>query len=129
MRTRVIATATRSGVLLRLTQLQRQLIRETLMFHASHSDGDISSIVRLGIDRANTKRLMEKVAEPNPEFQLGEVHALLAALASAPVMIPSQEAFYIRIGFFQENVLALAGGLIKAIEEMSDSAVDPSEGA
>jgi hypothetical protein len=115
MRVKVAATVTRGGAFLRLTPAQKQLICETLMFHADRPDGDSSSIVRIGVDRESAAEVMNKVSGPNSEFQLDEIHVLFAALTSAPVMIPSEEVFHERIGFFREQAFALAGGLVSAI--------------
>ncbi|MFG3160471.1 hypothetical protein ACGFY8_11390 [Streptomyces sp. NPDC048232] len=103
-----------------MTEAQKQLICETLMFHAERPGGDILSIVRIGVDRANAEGLMRKASGASPEFQLGEIHVLFAALVSAPVLMPSEEVFYERIGFFREQAFALAGGLVSAIEATSD---------
>ena len=121
MRVRVSATMSGSGVLLRLTEVQSQLICETLRFHADRPDGDLPSIVRIGVDRSSAVRLLEKVGASNAEFQFNEVHVLFAALISATVWMPSEEVFYERIGFFRENALALAGGLMSAIESLPDA--------
>lgn len=129
MRVKISATATRDGVVLRLTEVQKQLICETLMFHADRPDGDRPSIVRLGVDRASAAQVMRKAAGPNSEFQLNEIHVLFAALVSTPVMMPSEEVFYERIGFFREQALALAGGLVSALGETSDWAGGPSGSA
>jgi hypothetical protein len=99
------------------------------MFHADRPDGDRPSIVRLGVDRATAERVMKKVAEPNSEFQLSEIHVLFAALVSAPILMPSEEVFHERIGFFREHAFALAGGLVYAIGATPDSAVGASGGA
>ncbi|WNO76951.1 hypothetical protein [Streptomyces sp. AM8-1-1] len=115
MRVKVAATLTRSGAFLRLTEVQKQLICETLMFHVDRPDGDQPSVVRLGVDRASAARIMKKVGGPSSEFQLDEIHVLFAALVSTPVLIPSEEVFYERIGFFREQAFALAGGLVSAI--------------
>jgi hypothetical protein len=126
MRVKVAATVTRSGVLLRLTETQKQLICETLMFHADRSDGDQALTVRLGVDRASAARIMKKAGELNSEFQLNEIHVLFAALVSAPVLMPSEEVFYERIGFFREQAFALAGGLVNAIGATSDGIEESS---
>jgi hypothetical protein len=126
MRVKVAATVARSGVFLRLTEVQKQLICETLMFHADRPDGDHPSIVRLGVDRASAERVMKKVGGPNSEFTLNEVHVLFAALVSAPVLMPSEEVFYERIGFFREQALALAGGLMSAVGAAPGGAGDSS---
>ncbi|MFJ3213517.1 hypothetical protein [Streptomyces flaveolus] len=123
------ATATRSGIILRLTAVQKQLICETLMFHAERPDGDSSSIVRLGVDRASAERMMKKAAAEDSEFELNEIHVLFAALVSAPVMMPSEEVFYERIGFFREQAFALAGGLVSAIGATSDRTGESSASA
>ncbi|MFE1268274.1 hypothetical protein [Streptomyces sp. NPDC058758] len=115
MRIKVAATVTRGGAFLRLTPVQKQLICETLMFHADRPDGDSSSIVRIGVDRESAAEMMKKVSGPNAEFRLDEIHVLFAALTSAPVMIPSEEAFHERVGFFREQAFALAGGLVSAL--------------
>lgn len=67
-----------------------------------------------------------KASVPNSEFQLSEIHVLFAALVSAPVLIPSEEAFHERIGFFREQAFALAGGLVRAIGPTSDAAAESS---
>ncbi|MET8298883.1 hypothetical protein ABZW02_33310 [Streptomyces sp. NPDC005180] len=106
--------------------MQKQLICETLMFHADRPDGDRPSIVRLGVDRANAARLIAKTSGPHSEFQLSEIHVLFAALVSAPVMMPSEEVFHERIGFFREQAIALAGGLMNAIGATSGGVGDSS---
>ncbi|MEE1941950.1 hypothetical protein V1L54_21530 [Streptomyces sp. TRM 70361] len=103
-----------------MTEVQKQLICETLIFHADRPDGDRPSIVRLGVDRASAAQVMKKAAGANSEFQLNEIHVLFAALVSAPVLMPSEEVFYERIGFFREQAFALAGGLVSAIGAMPD---------
>lgn len=125
MRVKVSATETRNGVLLRLTEVQKQLICETLMFHADRPDGDRPSIVRIGVDRVSAAQLIKKAAGQNSEFQLNEIHVLFAALVSTPAMMPSEEVFYERIGFFREQALALAGGLVSAIGEAPDWTGEP----
>ncbi|MFI2549175.1 hypothetical protein ACH5AJ_33475 [Streptomyces rochei] len=112
-----------------MTEAQKQLICETLMFHADRPDGDRPSIVRLGVDRASAAQVMEKASGANSEFQLNEIHVLFAALVSAPVMMPSEEVFYERIGFFREQALALAGGLVSAVEEAPNWTGEPSGSA
>ncbi|WP_409461642.1 hypothetical protein [Amycolatopsis sp. GA6-003] len=114
MRTKVAATATHGGFLLRLTEVQKELICEALRFHADRPGGDRLSVVRIGADRASTVRIMKKVADSNSKLQIDEIHVLFAALVSAPVLIPSEEAFYERIGFFREQAFELAGGLASA---------------
>ncbi|MEN3586740.1 hypothetical protein AAH978_21720 [Streptomyces sp. ZYX-F-203] len=109
-----------------MTEVQKQLICETLMFHADRPDGDRPSIVRLGVDRASAAQVMKKAAGSTSEFQLNEIHVLFAALVSAPVMMPSEEAFYERIGFFREQALALAGGLVSAVAEAPGWTGEPS---
>ncbi|MFC8917213.1 hypothetical protein ACFT5C_15720 [Streptomyces sp. NPDC057116] len=106
--------------------MQKQLICETLRFHADRPDGDSSSIVRLGVDRSDATRMMEKAAGSESEFQLDEIHVLFAALVSAPVLMPSEEVFYERIGFFREQAFALAGGLMSAIGATPDRIGNPS---
>ncbi|MFF8291659.1 hypothetical protein ACF068_20840 [Streptomyces sp. NPDC016309] len=111
---------------MRLTAVQKQLICETLMFHADRPDGDSPSIVRLGVDRASAARIMKKAAGADSEFQLNEIHVLFAALVSAPVLMPSEEVFYERIGFFREQAFALAGGLVSAIGATPSWTGEPS---
>ncbi|MFJ4920397.1 hypothetical protein [Streptomyces sp. NPDC088725] len=109
--------------------MQKQLICETLMFHADRPDGDRPSIVRLGVDRASAAQVMKKVGGPNSEFQLNEIHVLFAALVSAPALMSSEEVFYERIGFFREQALALAAGLVSSIGATPDRAGDSSGSA
>ncbi|MGW3413658.1 hypothetical protein [Streptomyces sp. NPDC000888] len=121
MRVKVAVVSTRDGFLLRLTEVQKQLICETLVFQADRSDGDRPSVVRIGIDRASAMQIRQKIREPNSEFHLNEIHVLFAALVATPVLMPSEEEFYGRIGFFREQAFALAGGLVGAIGELSET--------
>ncbi|NDZ61797.1 hypothetical protein G3I47_31800 [Streptomyces anulatus] len=120
MRKAIFATATSDGFLLRLTEAQKDLISEVLLFQADRPGGYRTSVVRLGVDRESASQVMRKVSDSNPEFSLHEIHVLFAALSSTPIMIPSEEAFYERIGSFRENSFALAAGLLNAAEAASD---------
>lgn len=115
MRTKVAAEVADGGLRLRLTEEQRQLIREVLQFHFDSPDVNQLSTARLGVDRASVSQMMRKISGPSVELQVGEIHTLFAALVSAPALILSEEAFYERIGFFRENSIALAAGLVNAI--------------
>lgn len=126
MRAKVAAAVTRGGFLLRLTEVQKELICEVLRFHADRPDGDRLSVVRIGADRANTVRIIEKLADSNSALQINEIHVLFAALVSAPVLIPSEEVFYERIGFFREQALELAGGLASAFGATLERTEDAS---
>ncbi|MFD5343301.1 hypothetical protein ACFWJY_05925 [Streptomyces anulatus] len=105
------------------------MIREVLLFHADRPDGDRPSVVRLGVDRESASRVMRKVSDADPEFSLHETHVLFAALSSTPIIIPSEEAFHERIGFYRENAFALAVGLVNATGGVSDKGANPPETA
>lgn len=129
MRAKVAAKGTRGGAQLRLSELQRQLILEALMFHMERPGGDRASTVRLGVGRASVARIIEKIRGASDEFDLPEIHVLFTALISASFWIPSEEAFYERMGFFRERALALADGLMCAIQELPGTDEGPAEGA
>ncbi|MEV6583699.1 hypothetical protein AB0M92_36810 [Streptomyces sp. NPDC051582] len=120
---------TSDGAQLRLTDLQRQLICEALMFHVDRPDGDRDSIVCIGVDRASAERMIERVRGGELQFRLEEIHVLFSALISASAWILSEEAFYERIGFFREHALALASGLVNATAEVPDKTGDFSGSA
>ncbi|MEU4029193.1 hypothetical protein [Streptomyces anulatus] len=109
-----------------MTEAQKDLIREVLLFHADRPDGDRPSVVRLGVDRESASQVMRKVSSSDPEFSLHETHVLFAALSSTPIIIPSEEAFHERIGFFRENAFALAVGLANATGEAPGKGASPS---
>lgn len=48
-------------------------------------------------------------------LSLDELHAIFSMLSGSTLMIASEEEFYIRIGFFKEQVAAFAGGLVRAV--------------
>lgn len=118
MRAKVSAAVADGGLRLRLTSEQKQLIREVLQFHVDLPDVNQLSIARLGADRTSVSQVLRKVSGSSVEFRVGEIHVIFAALVSVSALILSEEAFYERIGFFRENALALAAGLIAAIETL-----------
>ncbi|MDT0346332.1 hypothetical protein [Streptomyces litchfieldiae] len=107
--------------LLGLGEPQRDLIREVLLFLRDRGDGDTASVVRAGVDRASLGRIEEKLAGGDIGLSIGEVHVLFSALTAAAVVIPSEQEFFTRIGFFKEQAVSLANALVRDIASAVDS--------
>ncbi|MEU1476021.1 hypothetical protein [Streptomyces sp. NPDC005760] len=52
---------------------------------------------------------------------VGDLHVLHSVLLSVPSMFASEEAFHTQLGFYRENTLALADGLVRAVQEAAGS--------
>ncbi|NEB04799.1 hypothetical protein [Streptomyces sp. SID13726] len=48
---------------------------------------------------------------------VADLHVLHAVLLSVPSMFASEEAFHTQLGFYRENALALADGLVRAVQD------------
>ncbi|WP_432073817.1 hypothetical protein [Streptomyces wuyuanensis] len=107
--------------LLRLTQPQRDLVREALLFIRDSADGNIASLVRTGACRASLTQTWERLADGEVRLTVEEVHVLFSALAAVVVAIPSEQEFFTRIGFFREQAVSLANALTRDIASAGGS--------
>jgi hypothetical protein len=56
-----------------------------------------------------------------------DLHSFLAALVVIPTLFSSEEDFYTRIGFFRENVVATADGLVRGLLDVELRELAPIE--
>ncbi|MGW0760203.1 hypothetical protein ACWD1Y_27625 [Streptomyces sp. NPDC002814] len=113
----------------RLTRDQALAMHEALIF-LRHRDvsADILAL-RLGADPKAVDSIVERLRVGDAEsvevrFQWGELHVVHSALTSVATMFMSrgrvlQEPFHIRLGFFRENLDALALSLVNAASEVT----------
>ncbi|MGW8847626.1 hypothetical protein ACWGNE_07580 [Streptomyces xiamenensis] len=104
-----------------LRESQRGLMREVLLFLKDRPDGDIASMVRVGVDRGSLGRLGEKLDSRDVCLSLEEVHIISSALTFTIVMIQSEREFFTRIGFFKEQAVSLVNVLARDIASAVDS--------
>ena len=112
-----------------VTRSQALAIREALSFLRDRNLGDGILTLQLGADADVVDSLVERLAVGTGEpvevrFQWEELHVVHAALTSVATMFVShgrisQEAFRTRLGFFRENLDALALGIVHAASEVT----------
>ncbi|WP_033323942.1 hypothetical protein [Streptomyces yerevanensis] len=100
----------------RFVGAQRDLVKEALLWIIHRREADATIRVWAGCNTARLERLYERVkgADQNV-FSIEELHVLHAVLLSLYSVFVSEEDFHIKIGFYRENALALANGLVKAV--------------
>jgi hypothetical protein len=77
---------------------------------------DDALIGQTGADHDQLKALAGKVlSNANVEYSLDEIHVIYSTLISVIVMFVSEEDFYIKLGFFRENMRNLATGISRAL--------------
>ena len=105
---------------LKLSQPQRALIYSVLEL-LSTRDSDLVVSIQVGCDRSDLNVLRDRLTSQSAEvFSTLELHVIHAALTVAWNQFTSEEAFYTRIGFFKEHAIAVAAGLVRAIQHQND---------
>ncbi|MEV0065660.1 hypothetical protein [Amycolatopsis sp. NPDC050768] len=106
---------------MRLTVPQIELIDSLLIFMDHRPQSDLVLRVWTGCSGEQLSSLRQKVRSSEPGgFSIAELHTLLATLVVVPTLFRSEEDFYIKIGFFMENSLEVADGLVKAMEALDN---------
>jgi hypothetical protein len=114
MRTKVAARRIGDRYVIRFTEAQRSLTNSIGLFVRDRAD-PVDSILRFGVDSAAASKIMEKTRADDAKFTLDELHVLFSALVGVAAMIPTEEEFYSRIGFFREQAMDLADALANSI--------------
>ena len=112
MRTSPFVRRVEPGFAVRFPGAQRDLLRSAFEYVAGHPSPEI----RTGWARDRLTVLAASVAEDERTYTVEELHVVHSVLLAVCNMFASEEAFHIRIGFFRENALTLADGLVKAVE-------------
>lgn len=112
-------TSTVSGFSVRFVKSQRALLVEAMACLTARQ-GMVGIGIRTGADSRRIGRLREllRSADGEETFSVEDLHVLYAVLVAVCNMFASEEAFHIRTGFFREHALALAEGMVKAVEEV-----------
>jgi hypothetical protein len=106
-----------SGFSVRFVGAQRDLLDAVLPWLAHRREGEPALTVRAGCGEERLEQLSAtlKGAE-SVVLSAEDLHILHSVLLSVYSMFASEEAFHTQLGFYRENVLALAQGLALAVE-------------
>ena len=106
---------------------QADLVFRVMIVYLGHPRGEASERVLVGASGRNARAIADRIGpddRPGPEGGRGrvaldlspeELHLLHATLAAAYVSATSHEDFYLKTGFFPENVQAFLLGLARAL--------------
>ncbi|MEU5308895.1 hypothetical protein [Streptomyces sp. NPDC021562] len=129
MRTEVVLRRDGAAFVVRLTRSQALAVREALAFLRNRDLGEHVLALQLGATAQEVDDLVERLVVDAGEpvevpFRWQELHTVHAALTSVATMFLSdgrlsQEAFRTRLGFFRENLDALALGIADAVREVT----------
>lgn len=116
MMTRLSVVREGDGYLIRPTAPQKSLIGSVLLFMRDRRESDRALLAVVGCSRARLGELCVRInGKDRVQLSVEDFHTIYSALASVCTLFSSEEDFYIKIGFFRENVVALANGLLTAI--------------
>ncbi|MFJ9105092.1 hypothetical protein ACIRJM_42300 [Streptomyces sp. NPDC102405] len=122
MRDRPFVRREGTGFSVRFAGAQRPLLQGALLWLAHRREGEPALTVWAGCGRQRLERLAEMLdAGEQTLLTVADLHVLHAVLLSVPSMFASEEAFHTQLGFYRENALALAGGLVRAVQEAAGS--------
>lgn len=97
---------------------QGDLLRAVLSWVTSRRVGEAAAHILAGTDTSQLETLGERLGNAGENlYSVDELHILHASLLSAHSMFPSEQDFHYKFGFYRENTLALANGLIMAVME------------
>jgi hypothetical protein len=120
VRTTVGLSEKSNGYQLRLTGPQRQLVRSVLEVMQLLNSPEEAIVVQTGRSRADLESFSDRFSESTVEaLTADDLHVLHAVLTVVGHQFPpSEEAFYIRVGFFREHVAGLASSLVEQIAKL-----------
>ncbi|MBT2411792.1 hypothetical protein J7I94_14650 [Streptomyces sp. ISL-12] len=82
---------------------------------------DDALCIQVGQDHMGVRRLREQLDQASERgpvvLDKAGLHTVHASLVVAWNQVLSEEAFYRRLSFFRENVLAVAQAIVQAVEE------------
>ncbi|MBL7488081.1 hypothetical protein I6A60_10525 [Frankia sp. AgB1.9] len=115
MRTKIDIARRESGYTVRLTDRQRATIRAVLLFIRDHG-GPEAVILQLGCSVEVLETLNQRLGDGGPrDWSIEEIHSIYSALGAIGNLFSSEEEFYIRLGFFRENSIAMALSLLESL--------------
>ncbi|XVV05980.1 hypothetical protein ACQPW3_11570 [Actinosynnema sp. CA-248983] len=120
MITSVRVARVEDGILVRFRAPQDVLVREVVQYFHNMRESDESLRVLVGCDRAGAAAIIGKVhRDGDVVFTLDELHVVHSALVGIARQFTSEESFHIRIGFYRENALDLAHGLLTSLQRVN----------
>ena len=128
MRTRLKLTRDGDALIARLTPSQVSAMYEALSYLRNRHFDDTALTLLVGARRDAVDALLERLVGPHTEsrdfrFSTQQLHMVHSALTAAPTMFLVrdgaflQEPFHIRLGFYRENLDALAHAIVQAATE------------
>lgn len=128
MRTRLKLTRDGDALIARLAPSQVSAMYEALSYLRHRDFDDTALTLLVGARRDAVDALLERLAGPHTEsrdfrFATQELHTVHSALTAAPTMFVArdgaflQEPFHVRLGFYRENLDALAHAIVQAATE------------
>jgi hypothetical protein len=110
----------------RFTKSQEALLVEALSYLADRP-GELGVRARIGKERIQLSQLVHRLRGSQGKlFSLDDLHTMYAVLLAVCHQFASEEAFHFRTGFFREQALALAEGLVTAAEDATAASQDSS---
>lgn len=107
-----------AGFSVRFVGAQRDLLAEVLPWLAHRREGEPVLTVRAGCGKERLEQLSATLkGTERVVLSAEDLHVLHSVLLSTYSMFASDEAFHVQLGFYRENVLALAQGLALAVED------------
>ncbi|MFD8494928.1 hypothetical protein [Amycolatopsis sp. NPDC059657] len=118
MMTRIFVASSADRYVVRTAGPQRSVLESALLFMRDRRELDHALKTRVGCSRAKLSELYEQIKSgEESSLSIDDLHTIHSVLLSVCSLFASEEDFYIKIGFFRENVLALANALAKAVGE------------
>jgi hypothetical protein len=127
MRRTVQLVQVNGEVELSLGRTQFDLVKRVLLTFFEGERPDIVTRAITGTNKVELLAVIDRAASDESgtrtqvRLSVPELHSLYASLLSAVVEQPSEEAFYLRVGFFREHVYAFVRGLIAALDASTHS--------
>jgi hypothetical protein len=112
-----------SSIAFRFTPPQRDAILSVIELMLSLPISECEFQVQVGSRRQElewTETCLQHLKDAEEiDFSMIEVHLIHSALMAARNQFAREEDFYIRIGFFRDNITGLAQGIVRAIGGLS----------
>jgi hypothetical protein len=127
MRSRVVLVSVEGGYELTLEELQFGMIKNTLIYFLNPTPPRLVCRALIGVDKdelwavVDRARIDAERARVYWTLSLDELHSIYAALAGAYVRSRSEEDFYIKTGYFRENVRGVVDGLTEALKRVAET--------
>lgn len=123
MRTQVkVAEGTGTGVALSFTVQQRDAILSVAELMRDLPISALEFEAQVGGSREDVGQIESRLRDSGDGAAVGlsmtELHLIHAMLMASQNQFASEEDFYVRVGFFRDNITGLARGLVRAVGQL-----------